>query len=494
MSSPSRNSIRDTEEGNNNQMDNTAFDESGDTNMVQSSQKEENASSSSLVVEKIPNESFTFNESTNSSTSSQPLVSETEDTGYVPVEGPFYEGIDNRCQYAPPWYVPQPLTASGERSETSSSANDPSQQYRYQAGYPSGVCSPYYDPNMQGYIQNPYLFDYPGYLQTMWPHWQQQNYQRSDSSSQASSSTEVPSFHHGVGTTSPQSEGFRPQYFARPRRRYPPQQYMQSQLQEKAPKVKIADEPASDLSDSEKEDYQLFKEIFNKGESLETLSLEQKEVFERVVHEYVRYAGIPENVDYRLGEYDGKELLPRQKPSPVVTLADDLELRKQQVRDKAKEFAAYYQSCEWDRTNGWDIHERVTLLDIESLKIGQPEDLVSDIPQSCVPTMYVVLIHQLPKEKIPKLVDGAPVPCCETYGDLLETIVGKGNCKTRCTLPTLINHKWYGEFSLCGYKKDHATGRTVPKVFRGRQDVGAVYETIYSNERKKKERTNRSSQ
>jgi len=481
MSSPSRNSIRDTEEGNNNQMDNTPFDENGDTNMVESSQKEANASNASLVVD---NESCTFEESANSSMSSQPLVSETEDSAYVPVEGPFYEGIDNRCQYALPWYVPQPFTASGEQSETLSQTSDPSQQYRCQTGYPSGLCSSYYDPNMHGYIQNPYLLDYEGYLQTMSPHWQQQNYQRSESSSQVSSSTEVPSFHHGVGTTSRQSEGFRPQYFARPSRRYPTQQHMQSQLQEKAPKVKIADKPAGNLSDSEKEDYQLFKEIFNKEESLETLSLEQKEVFERVVHEYVRYAGIPENVEYKLGEYDGKELLPRQKPSPVGTLSDDLELRKQQVKEKAKEFTAYYQSCEWDRTNGWDIHERVTLLDIDSLKIGQPEESVSDIPHSCVPTMYVVLIHQLPKEKISKLVDGAPVPCCETYGDLLETIVGKGNCKTRCTLPTLIPHKWDGEFSLCGYKKDHATGRTVPKVFRGRQDVGAVYETIYRREKK----------
>src|SRR5271170_1049684 len=189
-------------------MDNTPSNDIANTNVVESSQKEESPLISDLAVETIPNE-FNVEEFSTSdfSTSCQPLVSEMENPGYLPVEGLFYEGVDYPCQYAPLWYAPQFFTSNGEQS------SDPSQQYRYQNEYPSGFFSPYYDPTMQGYIQNPYLFDYQGYFQTMGPHFQPQyNYERSDCSSQASSSTEVPSYHTGVATTWPQSEGFRPQY------------------------------------------------------------------------------------------------------------------------------------------------------------------------------------------------------------------------------------------------------------------------------------------
>ena len=37
-------------------------------------------------------------------------------------------------------------------------------------------------------------------------------------------------------------------------------------------------------------------EIFNKGEPVETLSPEEKEIFKRILQDYLRYAAIAENM------------------------------------------------------------------------------------------------------------------------------------------------------------------------------------------------------
>ena len=457
-------------------METTACDDAGDTNVVDSQHEEESLSGTHLVVPTIPHASFNGEDDSNLEACVSRALSETGDAGYMPDEAPSCQESQNGCQYPLIWeFVPQPVE-SGEDAGKSGMTN---QQVQYQDGYPTGYFSPYYHPNMQGYIQNGYFNQ--GYLPGTWiSQWCQPTYQQTDDSFHSSSSTVVMSGSQsrGLHQRSPSP---------RPRRYFQHHQGAQYVVQHTASILKIVDEPGKALSASEREEYQLFKEIFKGTESLENYSLEQKQTFEHVVSDYARYAGIPEYVDYVLGEYDGNEIRPRQKPNHIDILSDDLEEKAQQVKDKAKAFAAYYQSCEWDRTDGWDVYERVTLLDIESLKIGQPEQSSqSESPQPSAPTMYVVLFLQLPKEKIGKSEDGSPVPCCETKGDLLETIVGKGNCKTRCTRATFIKHKWVGEFSLCGYKKDPVTERTVPKVFRGRQDVGAVYETIFRYEQRKK--------
>lgn len=474
MSSPSLSSIQHTKVEYNNHMNKVSSDETGNTNAVESDHKGETSKTDS-VVDTIPNTAVEFEENS----ISQPHPSEMGYTGHVAAEQQSDEVFDNRCQAHSVW---QPVDVS---SSWDTSLGDTNQPLLYPDGYPLGHYSMYYDPNMQGYYQNEYYdqgyyqneYYSQGYWQGMWAPWPQQIYQQTDVSSQASSSTELLGRQNRDSSQSNVSQSPRPS--PSPSTRYFHQQRPQPPPEDITPNLKIVEEPGNDLSDTEKEEYQVFKEIFNNGESLETLSLEQKDVFEHVIYHYPRYAGIPEYVEYILGDYDGhNELRPRQKPSQIPTPADDLVQRAQQVKDKAKEFAAYYQSCEWDRTNGWDVYERVTLLDVESLKIGQPEPSPQlEIPQ---PTMYVVLFLQLPKEKIPaKSDDGSPVPCCEISGDLLETIVGKANCKTRCTQPTFVKHKWKGEFPLCGYKKDpHDRTRRVAKVFRGRQDVGAVYETI----------------
>lgn len=445
-------------------MNKVSLDETGDTNAVESDHNGE-TSETDLAVDTIPNTAVDVEENS----ISQPRPSEMGYTGHAAAEQQSYEGFDNRCQAHSVW---QPVDVSSSWDLSPCDTNLP---LPYSGRYHLGHYSMYYGPNMQGYYQNEYYNQ--GYWQGMWAPWPPQIYQQNDVSSQASSSTEVLGRQNRDSSQSNVSQSQRPS--PSPSTRYFHEQRPHPPPEDINPKLKIVEEPGNDLSDTEKEEYQVFKEIFNNGKSLETLSLEQKDVFEHVIYHYARYAGIPEYVEYILGDYDGhNELRPRQKPSQIPTPTDDLEQRAQQVKDKAKEFAAYYQSCEWDRTNGWDVYERVTLLDIESLKIGQPEPSPQlEIPQ---PTMYVVLFLQLPKEKIPAKSDGgSPVPCCEISGDLLETVVGKANCKTRCTQPTFIKHKWKGEFPLCGYKRDPLDrDRKVPKVFRGRQDVGAVYETI----------------
>jgi len=62
---------------------------------------------------------------------------------------------------------------------------------------------------------------------------------------------------------------------------------------------------------------------------------EKKAIFERILHDYARY--LSWYIEYTLREYDGKELLSQQKPSPAVISTDDLELRKQQIKDKARD-------------------------------------------------------------------------------------------------------------------------------------------------------------
>jgi hypothetical protein len=41
-----------------------------------------------------------------------------------------------------------------------------------------------------------------------------------------------------------------------------------------------------------------------------------------------------------------------------------------------------------------------------------------------------------------------------------------------------VAHKWGGEISMCGFKKD-VLGRPIAMIVRGRQDVSRMYQTIH---------------
>ena len=171
--------------------------------------------------------------------------------------------------------------------------------------------------------------------------------------------------------------------------------------------------------------------------------------YQRVYQDYARYAGIPNEVRYTLDYH----------------LPD---------KDDTEAWTRYYQSYEWDRTEGWDSKERVSLLDRQALSIAS--DNRTSQSEDDDDTSYVVLMRCVPDSAI-RLANRAndePVACFEQRGDVLHAIRGKER-RLAMFVPSKITRRFQGELALCGYKSD---GR--PMVIRGRQDVGRIYATIHA--------------
>jgi hypothetical protein len=178
-------------------------------------------------------------------------------------------------------------------------------------------------------------------------------------------------------------------------------------------------------------------------------------------------------VNYVLGPYDGKRVYPRQKPSHARLWLSLPSIS--QVREAAAAFTAYYQSTEWDRTEGWSVYERVILVDEDARSVPVENPPVPR--QGPIETAYVVLMHQLPKPIAQRRDGKSPISCFETKGDILQVVLGKNPCTWYNTHPPPVKHKWRGEICLCGYKID-SRGKRVPKVVRGSHDVNLIYQTV----------------
>ena len=242
--------------------------------------------------------------------------------------------------------------------------------------------------------------------------------------------------------------------------------------------VKVRETASPTLTEQEKADYKIFKEEWacqNGQQSAQPRTPERKEAFERVVKDYSRYVGIPSAVNYILGEYDGNCLLPRRLPTHPV-LETSVVGSISQIRRTAAEFTSYYQSEEWDRTDGWSPKERISLLDVDALTIAQPKQSETT-SQGSINLIYVVLMHHLAQSEIKENED-SPTPCFETKGDILEIIRGEKRCRAQAMQPPVVSHKWRGEHPMCGFKKDNF-GRSMPMIVRGRQDVSKMFQTIH---------------
>ena len=162
----------------------------------------------------------------------------------------------------------------------------------------------------------------------------------------------------------------------------------------------------------------------------------------------------------------------------------DVEFNAQTILSEAQETARFYEKEEWDRTNGWSPLERVTMLDKNALDKLVPGGSATRKSGACrkITTIYVVLLHHIPIHDPRRAEDGSgpttagPTPCFRTKGDILYVIQGEGRCRNAGHQPPLITHKWEGKIALCGFRKEN--GRSIARVIRGEQDVGAMYKTI----------------
>ena len=234
----------------------------------------------------------------------------------------------------------------------------------------------------------------------------------------------------------------------------------------------IVETPISELTEEEQQNYQTFKTVYNSLFDLEQVPVDMWNTYKRVYQDYARYAGIPEYVRYTLDH-----------EFPYYGTLEDV--------------TAYYQSAEWDRTNGWDPNERVSLLDRNALEIAQSRSQHSSpvastnkrqsspsrrsstpTPDSTGPidTVYVVLMHYIPDcaERLKNRDGNEPVACTETFGDVLYVIIGEETCKRESYVPPDVTHTLRGEMALCGFKKN---GK--PMIVRGRQDVGRIYTVMH---------------
>ena len=101
--------------------------------------------------------------------------------------------------------------------------------------------------------------------------------------------------------------------------------------------------PNSQKRGGRQQNYQTFKTVYNSLFDLEQVPVDMWNTYKRVYQDYARYAGIPEYVRYTLDH-----------EFPYYGTLEDV--------------TAYYQSAEWDRTNGWDPNERVSLPGPKRLK------------------------------------------------------------------------------------------------------------------------------
>ena len=239
-----------------------------------------------------------------------------------------------------------------------------------------------------------------------------------------------------------------------------------SSPREERPRPKIVDKPVNSLTPEEKSDYKLFKQMYEQRATKETTTEEEWTTYRRVYDDYARYAGIPEVVGYTL-DY------------------------KTVDRNDLDSITRYYQSYEWDKTQGWSSRERVSLLDHDALDIGtkskgkQPAQNDEGSPTRRSRSskrrdeehkIYVVLMHCVPDAAttLANRTGDEPVACFQTMGDVLYTINGKDNCKQQLHDPPKVTHKLKGKIALCGYK-----GGGNKMIVRGRQDVGRIYSTIH---------------
>ena len=340
------------------------------------------------------------------------------------------------------------------------------EEFGYQYAYPQQGYAPY-NPNFPGYygfVNDPNCY-YSGYASPVVNETQFQTYSGTNSA--------ATSQYNGTQQFWQQPQMSENRY-TRPQPR--PRQ-VQRPCRQSLP-VKVMENPSATLTEQEKADYKIFKEQWacQKGQqSARRFSPEQKEVFDRVLMDYSRYVGIPSFVNYILGEYDGNSLLPRRVPIHPI-LATGTVGTISQIRQTAAEFISYYESEEWDGTDGWSPKERISLLDVEALTVAQPKPS-EPTSQGPITLIYVVLMHHLAQSEIKENED-SPTPCFETKGDILEIIRGEKQCKAQAMQPPVVSHKWRGEHPMCGFKKDNF-GRSTPMIVRGRQDVSKMFQSIH---------------
>ena len=339
------------------------------------------------------------------------------------------------------------------------------EEFGYQYAYPQQGYLPY-NPNFSGYcgFLNDPTFYYSGYASPVGNETHFQGYSGIESAATSRyDGTQQP-------WQQPQSED---RYTRRQLRRRPVQRPPRQSLP-----VKVMETASTTLTEQEKADYKIFKEQWacqNGQQCSRPVSPDRKEAFDRVVKDYSRYVGIPSFVNYILGQYDGKSLLPRRLPTHPI-LEPGVVGTIAQIRQTAAEFISYYHSEEWDSTDGWSPKERISLLDVDALTIAQPKPSETT-SQGSISLIYVVLMHHLAQSEI-KEIEGSPTPCFETKGDILEVIKGEKRCRAQVMQPPVVSHKWRGEHPMCGFKKD-SFGRSTPMIVRGRQDVGKMFQTIH---------------
>jgi hypothetical protein len=218
------------------------------------------------------------------------------------------------------------------------------------------------------------------------------------------------------------------------------------------PRPEIVDEPLSSLSQIEKSEYRLFKDMYRTGFTEDTATSNALEIYQRVYDNYARYAGIPDHVRYTLdhdipekSDYDG--------------------------------FTRYHQSYEWDCTSGWSPNERISIIDEKALSIASDHRHGSTTKGG---PKYIVLMHCIPGSaaRLRNRSDNMPVPCFETMGDILYSLGDDEEGGLDSLSPPKVMHTLRGEFALCGYKRDGSE-----MLVRGRQDVGRIYDTICNRTR-----------
>jgi hypothetical protein len=370
----------------------------------------------------------------------------------------------------------------GTSYTTFMTTND-SEEFGYYGDYKQKEYGRTHDPHAEEHCANDSMSDMrvsPVYLPCILDHSESQITSSNDASSRQFYENKT----HNNSRYTSMSSSFQGTRDSRTKRGHRYQPARQSDKSQREPScLKIVNTPATHLTDEQKAEYEIFKEevahqLNQRHTDKWIISQERREAFARVASEYSMYAGIPSYVDYTLGEFEEQDkscFCPRQLPTRPACEEDTISTVAR-ARLVAADVIAYYQSTEWDRTNGWSPRERISLLDAGALTIAQPamSELAPKLP---ITTMYVLLMHHLENSQSFTQDERPSIPCFETKGDILYVITGKKACKAQSTRAPLVMHKWRGEFSMCGFKKDDH-GRLVAMNVRGQQDVGKMYQAI----------------
>src|SRR2546423_1499403 len=262
---------------------------------------------------------------------------------------------------------------------------------------------------------------------------------------------------------------------------------------------KIVDEPASHLSEEEKEQYEVFQTEYrrlaqNKGY---TVPSDKVDFFSWMLTNYYTYAGIPEEVEYTLATFDGIKLHSRPTPAGISAYQAIIDQSNEEGIDQSShgernspaisradilqrswDWIKYYQSTEWGRTSSWSSRERVTVLCKSAHSIGtktiemkkrtsEPPAAPNSPPTSAHPPstgsqpvdrMYAILMFAIPFSRLDEThPDGEP--CFENHGHFLHVYEGHEKCKWQSTGPTYIpTGVVQDEYALCGYKIEDKGG------------------------------------